>query len=444
MFSLRSKEATLRYRVMISVLVVAVVIIGLAGTVHGLLLEHMARNFLHQRLASEADYIASQVGSSLKQGAKGERPTDGIKPDAHHIYAVFANGKPLEERDRWNQALRPALNGPLNQLQELSENGRELFAYRRQLDLGNGDLELVVAENVRNLNRDIRALHWWVAGVSFFLLVVLILLLVVAIGLAFKPLVRLRGQLDAIRHGARERLEPQGAREVDELANQINLLMDTLDQRLTRSRSALANLSHSLKTPLSALLGFLESDEPIDPQTRHLLVDRLRGVHDQVEDELRRARLAGPAFGAQCHPLAQTRDLIKLCRQLYPDKQVDWDTDLEDEVPVPIEQQDFNELLGNVVDNACKWAAKRVCVMLASAEGGLRLVVEDDGPGVPEDQLRQLGQRGLRLDEQVPGHGLGLAIVTELLQRYRGHIELTRARMGGLRVVLNLPSEVAD
>lgn len=441
MFFGRSRAVSLRHRVMVSVLAVAVVIIGLAGFVHGLLLEHMAHNFLRQRLQVEADYLSSQIDTRATKADKRSAGSTLLAPDGHHIFAVYKDGHSLDPTDAWAKVLKQTLGEPADQLLTIHAPDADLVAFRRQMSFGKETFDLVVAENVRALDRDTRALHWWVAGVSFFLLVILVILLIVAIRLAFLPVVRLGHQLAGLRRGERHRLEPQGAMEVDDLGNQINQLLDALDQRLARSRTALANLSHAMKTPLTALLGILESDEPIDPETRSLLVGRLRGIHQQVENELRRARLAGPTVGMQCQPVPQAKNLVRLCRTLYPDRTIVSSSNLDDRLTLPIESQDFNELLGNVLDNACKWSQSEVRLeMTCSAASGFRICVEDDGPGVAPENRESLGQRGLRLDEQVPGHGLGLSIVRDLIERYQGELHFATGAKGGLRVDIRFSS----
>lgn len=441
MFFRRGEAISLRHRVMVSVLAVAIAIIGLAGFVHGLLLEHMAHNFLRQRLQAEADYLSSQVVATTSGTDKTATGAALLAPDGHHIFAVYRNGHALDAANSWSQVLKQTLQEPAGQLLTIHAPEFDLVAFRRQISLGPARLDLVVAENVRELDQDTQALHWWVAGVSFLLLVVLVILLMIAIRLAFLPVARLGRQLAGLQRGERHRLEPQGAREVDELGDQVNQLLEALDQRLARSRTALANLSHALKTPLTALLGILDSEEPIDPDTRSLLVERLRGIHQQVENELRRARLAGPSVGMQCQPVIQAKKLVRLCRTLYPDNRITYSWDLDDRLTFPIESQDFNELLGNILDNACKWSRLEVRLeMTWAAASGFRVSVEDDGPGVEPKDREALGQRGLRLDEQVPGHGLGLSIVRDLIERYQGELHFTTSAIGGLRAELTFPS----
>ncbi|OZB15554.1 MAG: hypothetical protein B7X58_06355 [Marinobacter sp. 34-60-7] len=220
----------------------------------------------------------------------------------------------------------------------------------------------------------------------------------------------------------------------------MNELLDTLDRRLERSRDALANLSHSLKTPIAAVKQALEDESrALDPELRRTMARRLANLDQQLEAEMRRSRFAGPQAGKGAQPVKQARDLLWMLGRLYRDKQFELNTQLDDAARWPIEEQDLNEVLGNLLDNAGKWATQLVDVTLSEYDDCLHLCVRDDGAGVDATTLPQLGTRGLRLDEQTPGHGLGLAIVSEIVACYRGRIRFSASEQGGLTVEISLP-----
>ncbi|MDX1554085.1 MAG: ATP-binding protein, partial [Marinobacter sp.] len=226
------------------------------------------------------------------------------------------------------------------------------------------------------------------------------------------------------------------------LISQLNQLLDTLDQRLSRSRDALANLSHSVKTPVSAIRQVLEDDtRALDPEMRQQLAQRLSDIDRQLESEMRRSRFAGPQAGKAAKPVSQARDLLWMLGRLYPDKNFELETELGPETRWPIEEHDLNELLGNLVDNAGKWARKSAELSLNECSDQLIITVEDDGPGVSADALPTLGTRGVRLDEQTPGHGLGLAIAREITERYGGSLSFSIGTRGGLRASISVPKE---
>ncbi|MFC7296409.1 ATP-binding protein, partial [Marinobacter aromaticivorans] len=215
--------------------------------------------------------------------------------------------------------------------------------------------------------------------------------------------------------------------------------LDSLDQRLERSREALANLSHSVKTPIAAVRQVLEdSSRPLDNDLRHEMGSRLGDIDRQLEAEMRRSQFAGPQVGKSAYPVKQARDLLWMMGRLYPEKSFELSTSLTDESRWPIEEHDLNEILGNLLDNAGKWSAECVELSLEQSNGSGQIIVTDDGSGVAEGERVHLGQRGRRLDEQTPGHGLGLAIVREIVARYGGEISFTNGLKGGLKVLIKI------
>ncbi|WP_250148335.1 ATP-binding protein [Halomonas jincaotanensis] len=243
------------------------------------------------------------------------------------------------------------------------------------------------------------------------------------------------GQLQS---GERERLSLDVPSELDSLVVQLNRFMDEIDSRLQRSRDSVANLSHALKTPLAAVTQVLRGSRPIDEVRRKKLVQRLEYIHAQLDVELRGSRIAGPNAGRlSCLHRDGTR-LIEMFRGIYPDKRFHLTLPEDRDRRVAIESQDLTEMLGIVLDNAGKWAAHEVICRVA-VDGALRITVEDDGPGVAEQDLSSLGQRGMRLDERQPGYGLGLSILTQLMPRYSGQVRFDIGPLGGLRVELTIP-----
>ena len=224
--------------------------------------------------------------------------------------------------------------------------------------------------------------------------------------------------------------------EVLPLVRGINRLLTMLAERLRRSRESLGNLSHALKTPLTLLTQISEHDAIRgDPALRTQMQQQLRVLGDNIDRELRRARIAGGhAQGEAVDLVAEIDLLVMTMRKLHRDRELAIETVL---VPAPglrCDREDLLELCGNLLDNACKWARHRVRISVDGSEG-LRLAVEDDGPGCADDDLAKLAERGVRLDETTAGHGLGLAIVRNLVSGYGGELHFGRSPdLGGFRV----------
>ena len=312
------------------------------------------------------------------------------------------------------------------------------MVYRRSFTLEEDRGVLLVGEDFSQVEAGLHELHWWVAAIAAVLLLLLVMLNILAVNRGLIPLSRLRDQLGELRTGDRDRLSLEVPSELDSLVIQLNRFMDEIDSRLQRSRDSVANLSHALKTPLAAVTQVLQGARPIDDVRRKKLVQRLEEIHAQLDAELRRSRIAGPNAGRMSDLRRDCTRLIDMFRGLYPN--IDFTMRLPEEIEkrVPIESQDFSEMLGIVLDNAGKWASSRVDCRIV-IDDGLRITVEDDGPGIAADDLPRLGQRGRRLDERHPGYGLGLSILGQLMTRYTGEVSYRVSALGGLCVEMEVP-----
>ncbi|MGH1589661.1 sensor histidine kinase [Methylobacterium phyllosphaerae] len=259
----------------------------------------------------------------------------------------------------------------------------------------------------------------------------------VRLGLA--PLTRLGTDLAAVRAGRRERVPADQPAEIAPVVAELNALLDQNAQNLERARGHVANLAHALKTPLATLsMALAEPTRDPDGTLRRQVDDMDR----RVRHHLRRARaaaLAGSARGRT--PLApRVADLREALARLYADKGVAVAVAVPDDLSVACEGQDLDEMLGNLVDNACRWCRTRVQVSAAARDGIVRIRVEDDGPGLDGAAAEAVMARGRRLDEGVPGHGFGLPITLELAELYGGGLTLGRSELGGLKADLALPA----
>ena len=238
----------------------------------------------------------------------------------------------------------------------------------------------------------------------------------------------------AIETQAPIKLPERLPQEVAPLAETLQQALSQLQARLQRYRHANADLAHSLKTPLHAIFQLL--DDPaiaLCPEAREALKQQAQRLRDRIEHVLRQARVAGGALAVARFDLEQALpQLVETLRTLYPEKT------LSVQAPahgvLPIEREDGFELLGNLLDNACKWAHRQACMTIERRADGWLIRIEDDGPGVPEAHMARLGQRGARLDEQSSENGIGLAMVREVIQQYEGTLRFGRSALGGLQV----------
>ncbi|CAM3472782.1 sensor histidine kinase [Halomonas lysinitropha] len=429
---------SLRIRLLAWLSGIALVVTVITWLLHGILLKDLAREFLGARLEREADHAVEQLRYDYLSTAAVLKSASRGFQIFHHLYVLRIGDDISASDSRWQEELQFLLDESNEVLVEVRQGQQHLLLYRRPFSLDGEEGVLLIGEDFSQVEAGLHRLHWWVGGIAATLLVLLVALNLLAVNRGLVPLSRLRDQLGELRTGERERLSLDVPSELDSLVVQLNRFMDEIDTRLQRSRDSVANLSHSLKTPLAAVTQVLRGSRPIDTTRRQRLVARLEEVHAQLDAELRYSRIAGPHAGRISELSRDGSRLVEMFRALYPDKRFHLILPDRQDQRIPVESQDLSEMLGIVLDNAGKWAAREVrCRMCL--DDRLTLVVDDDGPGVPEAELPRLGQHGRRLDEGRPGYGLGLSILDQLLTRYAGRVRYSPSPLGGLRVEITLP-----
>ncbi len=277
--------------------------------------------------------------------------------------------------------------------------------------------------------------------VSLAMFALLVVLQIVIVRLALAPLRRVQEDVGRLERGEAEQLRETVPSEVLPLVREVNRLLGLLAQRLQRSRDALGNLAHALKAPLTVLT-HMAGDEHVrrDPALATQMGEQLSRLRERIDSELRRARVAGGrGSGSALDLKSQIDALAATVRKLYGDRGLDIDCRIEPDARFNGDREDLLEMCGNLLDNACKWARSRV-VVSASDEGPLTLTVEDDGPGCSAEDLERLAQRGVRLDESIEGHGLGLAIARSIAASYGATLRFGRsATLGGFEVSVRFP-----
>lgn len=261
----------------------------------------------------------------------------------------------------------------------------------------------------------------------------------IQVRIGLQPLRRVTVALHRIRGGSARRLEGRFPAEIEPLASELNSLIEHSAEVVGRARSYVSNLAHFLKTPLTVLTSEAEAQPgPLaDSVNKQVTVMRR-----QVDHYLARARAAGAldVLGNRTPLLGVIDDLARTLRRIHRDKGVVIDVAVPSGLAFRGERQDIEEMAGNLIDNACKWAKSRVRISARPQGGTFVLAIEDDGPGLTPEERRHVGERGERLDESVPGTGLGLAIVRDIAKLYGGSMELGESEFGGLGVRLVLPA----
>lgn len=439
-----SKPTSVKAALLVLLLPAGIGLMVLAWLVHGLLLERMAQEFVESRLKDEVAFLEHQIRQS-----RGDIDTlqtgDYFQDVFHHAFAIHSPDKTLISPAAWTPLLSPILRADQDgsvRLHDLDvpDAPSDILAFRQSFTVEGNPIVVIVSEDLDALKSSQAELHAWTAIVSILLILLLVGVIWLGINLSLRPVVTLKAALKRLQEGEISRINVQAPDEFRPLVLQLNQLLDSLDQRLERSRDNLANLSHSIKTPIAAVRQTLEdSSRPLDADLRKEMVARLGDIDRQLEAEMRRSRFAGPQVGKSAHPVSQARDLLWMLGRLHPEKSFELSSDLTEERRWPLEEHDLNEILGNLLDNAGKWSHSTVELSLQEVNEHMKILVNDDGPGVSSESLASLGTRGLRLDEQIPGHGLGLAIVREITERYGGKLTFATGACGGLLATVDIP-----
>ncbi len=300
-------------------------------------------------------------------------------------------------------------------------------------------LIFIAAEDRSPVDRDVRTFATTIAVALVLLGVGLIWAVFVQVRVGLRPLFALQREVSELRTGERERISGLYPSELAPLASELNGLMAHTQAVVERQRTHVGNLAHALKTPLSVILTEA-GQRPGD--LAEVVKRQVQTMGQQVDHHLRRARAAARSQGqGERTPVtAAIGELARTLEKVFQDKAVAIEVDSPDNLCFFGERQDLLEMVGNVMENACKWCAGRVAVSARSLPARrLAISVEDDGPGLAEQERERVLQRGARLDEGAPGSGLGLSIVDELVRAYGGSMELTDSPLGGLRAELVLP-----
>ena len=311
-----------------------------------------------------------------------------------------------------------------------TSGGRQLYLFRTAESL---------AGYYAQIHRFRRSLWLWLGGGA--LLLLLVQGLILRWGLA--PLRRVAADLRAIEAGRARRLSGTYPRELRGLTDNLNALVESAENRLRRQRESLADLAHSLKTPLAVLRNTLETPAP-DAAARAEIQAQLTRMTQIVDYQLQRAGAAGRSgLATPVDVAAKARQVNNALDKVYRDKGVRCELEIPAGLRFHGDEGDLLELLGNLLDNAYKWCRQRVMVRaqpLEKADGppGLELCVEDDGPGIPAHLAEQVLRRGTRADPRQPGQGIGLAVVRDLARAYGGEVRLETGALGGARVCTRL------
>jgi len=400
------------------------------------------RSYLRAGLKDEAEslliaLVRGPQGLQLDEqrlSAAFQRPYSGL------YFRIDLPDVTWRSRSLWDRQLEmaelPGLQADLGD----GPQGQLLLTYRADYRRFGQALSIHVARDYTPVLQSFRRVERVGLGLGVGALVLILLLQRVMVNRALRPLEQARLQIAQLQQGQRSGLDGDVPQELEPLVAQINHLLTHTEDTLKRSRNALGNLGHALKTPLAVLVSLANRDEiRREPTLHRTLVEQLEQIEQRLTRELGRARLAGEALpGAHFDCAEELPSLFTMLGMIHGEVlQLRWHA--EPGLRLPWDREDLLELLGNLLDNACKWADSEVALSITRTPQGFILKVEDDGPGIEAERRDAVLSRGTRLDEQVAGHGLGLGIVRDIVEAWSGRLSLNDSPLGGLCVEVVLP-----
>jgi signal transduction histidine kinase len=409
------------------------------------------RDLAEDYMASRLQHDTKALLAAVKIAPGGDVLFDHSRPDAiysqpfsGHYFSIQVGRQTIRSRSLWDQDLEiNAVNsGEIISKHTDGPRGQPLFVITTAFEKGGQKITIAIAEDLTAIEKDIAGFQAGFALLALGLLLLLIVLQTLILRLGMRPLANIRHEVKLLERGERDHLSHDVPDEVRPLIGEINHLLQVLGTRLQRSRNALGDLAHAMKKPLT-VLSQLTQDEHLrqTPELKKTIAAQVGAMQRTTDHILKRARLAGEGpVNTLCDITAEVPLLIETLRKMHAPRSINVELHITEGIEIRADREDLLELLGNLMDNAFKWAKEKIHLSIKPTAGQVQITIEDDGPGVPAEAIEKLAERGARLDEQTEGHGLGLAIVQDIVELYNGSITMGRSvQLQGFQVRVTLP-----
>lgn len=427
-------------------LAMLLVVVGLILAQAGLwIVDRGLRQHMQDNLQSQAESLLAALIKGPQGIELNSRHHDAVflKPFSGHYFIIEFNQQRWRSRSLWDFELPEVEGMGFSEQLRPGPEQQQLLIYQGQYRRYKTDIKVTVAHDYSPVLISFQQAQIIGGGLGLLALLLTLLLQWRLVRRALQPLEQTRVQIEQLQLGQRSQLEQDAPVELQPLVRQVNRLLLHTEDTLQRSRKGLGNLGHALKTPLAVLMSLLRREElQKQPELSALIQEQLQQIEQRIQRELTRARLSGDALpGAFFECGQELPGLFQLMNRVHGDVlTLSWQATAN--LRLPYERDDILEMLGNLLDNACKWADSRVELGIEQVASGYCVRVDDDGPGIEESQRQQVQKRGSRLDEHSAGHGLGLGIVRDIVETFGGTLQLLDSPLGGLRVEIQLPTRV--
>ena len=359
------------------------------------------------------------------------------------------DGHILRSRSLWDLTLN--VNKPINPGAEKftsidNFNNQSLLVLSKNLSINekSNRFTLIVAADTNELSQSILNFQASIKWYLFILAFVLLAILFLQITLGLSPLITLKNSLNSLRKGDVNKIEGVFPSEFNSLVSEFNIVLERNQKIVEKARTQAGNLAHAIKTPIAVISNALTDKNLSIPDLKELVNQQISIAKEQIDWNLAKARAATAARNPRLKTLLPPviYSIVRVMEKVYVDKLLKYEIHVDRDAIYIFngEEKDLQEMLGNIIDNASKWAKSLVQISVQMLDGNISIVIEDDGVGVHPKEYLQVMKRGFRADELIKGSGLGLSIVDDLVSTYDGFMNLDKSELGGLRVSIQLPT----
>lgn len=418
----------------------------------GYLIPNLIHKYLIQDVQSQLQLSMDEITANLEANQQGQltlstRLADPrfAQPYSGLYWSATLGKQTLRSRSLWDRFLIEETHA--HDTVYRGANGESLIVLKRTVYLPEFSQPIAITIGLDDaplkatLQRVSKEL-WMILGLLFS---GILILTGAQVTWSLSPLSKMQRELAALRNGQQNSVNGDYPKEISPLVNDLNAILFHYQELLERARHHAGNLSHALKTPLSVLKNEVAQLE--DSQLKGQLQPSVEQIQQQIDYHLGRARMAGSAniLSVKTAPSLRVDAISQAFDKVYAEREITLVNELDSELEVAVEPTDFDEMIGNLLENSYKWANSLIRVhSYPIDEHWVQICIEDDGQGIPAENIEKALKRGVRLDETTPGTGLGLNIVSEMAHSYRGALALGESRLGGLKATLTLKKPSHD
>ncbi len=407
-------------------------------------IQFLAKEYIASRLEHDTEMLLNIIDFDNDGNLAIDTPHIDLiynQPFSGHYYVISTDAQIISSRSLWDYRLK-IINVSTGQQSQALQQGPEqqsLLLISGGYEKQGNKLTISIAEDLNPINNNIDQFKYWFSAMALGMLLILVILQALILRKSLQPLTKMHAELKLLQQGQLNKLSTESPSELRPLIDEVNHLLSIMEQRLRRSRDALSDLAHAIKKPLTVIKQITDKDT-IPYATKTTLIKQTDDIYQISDHILKRARLAGHSHtGALFSFSNDLPPLIKTLDMMYTNKTILLITDVPENVISPVDREDMLELLGNLLDNAYKWAKHKI-TLTVKIDSELHIYIEDDGPGADPEKISEISKRGVRLDERIQGHGFGLAITTDIVNDYSGSISFIHSdNLGGFKADITLP-----